>query len=141
MTKKPHDDRAANIFARALVEINRRKAELLGKEQIDLMLRVRYAIHRFENMQSNPLTMREAAPLLRKALKRTEVEDETLRARNQRKQRETAIAYQGYRKIAAELIADNPKLRLASRWKLAQKVAKKLGNVHPRTILRALPKK
>ena len=70
MTKKLHIER--------LVELGlwskecTRLAELLGKEQLELMLRGRYAIQRFENLKRNPLDIREAAPLLRKALRRAE---------------------------------------------------------------------
>jgi hypothetical protein len=94
-----------------------------------------------------PSKLLEAVPLIRKARKRAEVEDKTIKAGNQKRQREAEANHQLYRDIAEKLIANNRRLRKATPNRVAQLVEKELQAMSKkppttRTILRALlPKK
>jgi chromosome segregation ATPase len=81
------------------------------------------------------------APAIRKALTRIKVEAQTIQPVNKAKQRRASGDYQHYRGIAVKLIAKNPRLRRATRNRLAQLVKAELGKqgraVSTRTIMRA----
>jgi hypothetical protein len=78
----------------------------------ELMLRGRYAIQRFENMRRNPLTMREAAPLLRKALKRAEASRREAKKVNENFREQTNRRKRTARTIIDGLVKKDPSLRL-----------------------------
>jgi hypothetical protein len=112
VTKKFHIDRLVELGLWG--EEVARVAELLGKEQLELMLRGRHAIQRFENMGGSPLTltMREAAPLLRKALKRAQASRREAKKVNEDHREKTSRQKQTAHAIMEDLIRKNPHLRL-----------------------------
>jgi hypothetical protein len=110
VTKKFHIDRLVELGLWG--EEVARVAELLGKEQLELMLRGRYAIQRFENMPSSPLKMREAAPLLRKALNRAQASRREAKKVNEDQRKKTIRQKQNAQVIMEDLIRKNPHLRL-----------------------------
>jgi hypothetical protein len=77
-----------------------------------LMLRGRYAIQRFENLKRNPLDMREAAPLLRKALKRAEASRREAQKTNEGQLEKTNKRKRAAHSIISDLIKKDPYLRL-----------------------------
>lgn len=86
------------------------------------------------------------AALLRKGKKRKEIEENTIKLHNQKKQREASARYQTYRDIEARLKANHPVLRRAKPYHLAQLVQAELKRrrgfiVTTRTIVKALAKK
>jgi hypothetical protein len=78
------------------------------------------------------------APPVRKALKRTVLETQTLRARNQQARQRAAVKYTAIQKFAKQVIAADPKLRRASPNLLAKKILKLRSDWSKRTIRRAL---
>jgi len=148
--KKSHIDR--------LVELGlwgkeaARLAELLGKEQLELMLRGRYVIQRFEHLERNPLDMREAAPLLRKALKRTEVARRAAKKVNEDHREKTNRQKRTFRNFMNDAINKNPSLQLLGKQtKLARTIQERwpkheeapaistlrhwLAEIHPKKII------
>ena len=118
-TKKSHIDRLVEVglWGKEAAGL----AELLGKEQLELMLRGRYAIRRFEDMHSNPLKMQEAAPLLRKALKRAEASRREAEKVNENQRTKTIRQKQTAHSIIKDLIKKHPYLGLLGKQtKLAQ---------------------
>jgi hypothetical protein len=79
---------------------------------IELIDRAAYAISRFENLRSNPLVMREAAPLLRKALKRAEASRREAKKTNEGQLERTNRRKQIARAIIEHLIKTDSSLRL-----------------------------
>jgi hypothetical protein len=110
MIKTPHINRLVELglWSKECAQL----AELLGKEQLELMLRGRDAIRRFENMSRNPLTMRETAPLLRKALKRAEASRREAKKTNEGQQEEANRRKRIADRIITSLIKERPHLRL-----------------------------
>jgi len=90
-------------------------------ELLELMGRARYAIHRFEHMHRNPLAMREAAPLLRKALKRAEASRREAKKTNEGQLERTNRRKRIARAIIEHLIKTDSSLRLPGKQtKLAE---------------------
>jgi hypothetical protein len=81
-------------------------------EAMELMERAAYAIHRFENLNRNPLDMREAAPLLRKALKRAEASRRETKKINESQREKTNRKKRIARTIIEDMIKKDPSLRL-----------------------------
>jgi len=138
VTKKSHIDRLIELglWSKQAAQL----AELLGKEQLELMLRARDAIRRFETMDGNPLNMHEAAPLLRKALTRTLIEnrafEKATQARRERVAEEKKVAHA----IAARLRVQHSELKGPGKTsKLAKKVREELSkNGKPPKSIRVL---
>jgi hypothetical protein len=80
------------------------------------------------------------APYIQKGKKRAELETKTIAAANQKRQREAAAKHQEIRKIADGIIAENPQLRRATRYRLAKKIHEADRRFSVRTIQRALKK-
>jgi hypothetical protein len=78
------------------------------------------------------------APVIRKALARTNVEDATIGEGNKRARRKASAKYEEIRKFARQVIAANPKLQGATPNRLAKKIHKMKSNWSVRTIRRAL---
>jgi hypothetical protein len=121
VTKKSHIDRLVELglWGKETAGL----AELLGQEQLELMLRCRHAIWRFEHMSRNPLTMREAAPLLRKALKRAEVSRRAAKKANEDHREKTNRQKRSFRTIIDDAIKKNPSLRLPGKQTKLAKIA------------------
>src|SRR6516162_7114653 len=102
---------------------NRGTSGAIGQEQLELMLRCRHAIWRFEHMSRNPLTMREAAPLLRKALKRAEVSRRAAKKANEDHREKTNRQKRSFRTIIDDAIKKNPSLRLPGKQTKLAKIA------------------
>jgi hypothetical protein len=135
MSKTPHINRLIKLGLWG--EEAAGLAKLLGKEQLELMLRGRDAIRGFENLRRT-VDMREASPLIRSGLKRAK----GLKAENQKKQHAAAAKYEMIQRVAKQLITANPKLQRASPNRLAIKIHKQQPHWPERTIRRALtPKK
>lgn len=84
-----------------------------------------------------PSKLLETVPVIQNEKRRTA----KLRAENLDKKHKATADYQQFRTMAAELIADDPKLRRKKVNYLATIISEKLGNVSVRTVTRALKKK
>src|SRR5262245_14764904 len=88
---------------------------------LDLILRAKYAISRFQDMHRSPLKMQEAAPLLRKALRRAEASRREAKKVNENRLEKTNRQKQTLHSIVGGLIKKDPHLRqLGKQTKLAQ---------------------
>jgi len=110
--KSPEKERKSDqALAAEEARVEAELAKVLGEKDM-LRRRARYAIWCFDNLRRNPLDMREAAPLLRKALKRAKASRNAAGTTNESKRGITQRQKQIARKLADNLLRNNKILRL-----------------------------